>query len=324
MAHAVAERFVELELELREGDEAELEPLADMLAEIEELVAVDSSKFERALEVVRREPREVVSDDAGASDVDRRCRGGPSVDAVRGATPKAAQGGAGGGRGGDRGVARRGERQRAEAETADGAGRRARARPGAAADPRPEVAGRARRRPHRRGRPQGAALPPRAHGRPRGGDARGEGGRGAARDARRDPAPAGGLAGVRRRLRPEAHGPPPQAAAPRRRRPRRGPRPRRPDRVDRGLPAPAACRGGGGRSSRCVRSWRVRRETSREVLVRELDAERYRRWLDGYLRSCRPRARRSTPSARPSRIASGTRCRRASGARTRRCAPTSP
>ena len=35
-----------------------LEPLADMLGEIEELVAVDSSKFERALEVVRREPRE--------------------------------------------------------------------------------------------------------------------------------------------------------------------------------------------------------------------------------------------------------------------------
>ena len=54
----VAERFAELELELREGDEADLEPLADMLGEIEELVAVDSSKFERAMEVVRREPRE--------------------------------------------------------------------------------------------------------------------------------------------------------------------------------------------------------------------------------------------------------------------------
>ena len=64
VATAVAERFVELELELREGDEAELEPLADMLAEIEELVAVDSSKFERALEVVRREPRDGAADDA--------------------------------------------------------------------------------------------------------------------------------------------------------------------------------------------------------------------------------------------------------------------
>ena len=59
----VAERFAELELELREGDEADLEPLADMLGEIEELVAVDSSKFERAMEVVRREPRERDDDD---------------------------------------------------------------------------------------------------------------------------------------------------------------------------------------------------------------------------------------------------------------------
>ena len=32
-----------------------------------------------------------------------------------------------------------------------------------------------------------------------------------------------------------------------------------------------------------VRSWRARREAARGVLVRELDAERYRRWLDGYL-----------------------------------------
>ena len=60
----VAERFAELELELRDGEEVDLEPLADMLGEIEELVAVDSSKFERALEVVRREPREPEADDA--------------------------------------------------------------------------------------------------------------------------------------------------------------------------------------------------------------------------------------------------------------------
>ena len=32
-----------------------------------------------------------------------------------------------------------------------------------------------------------------------------------------------------------------------------------------------------------VRSWRVRREAARAVLVRELDGERYGRWLDGYL-----------------------------------------
>ena len=42
----IAERFAELELELREGAEADLEPLADLLGEIEELVAVDSSKLD--------------------------------------------------------------------------------------------------------------------------------------------------------------------------------------------------------------------------------------------------------------------------------------
>ena len=59
----VAERFAELELELRDGEEVDLEPLADLLGEIEELVAVDSSKFERALEVARREPRETEADE---------------------------------------------------------------------------------------------------------------------------------------------------------------------------------------------------------------------------------------------------------------------
>ncbi len=63
----VAERFAELELELRDGDEVDLEPLADMLGEIEELVAVESSKFERALEVVRREPRETDADELDAT-----------------------------------------------------------------------------------------------------------------------------------------------------------------------------------------------------------------------------------------------------------------
>jgi CHAD domain-containing protein len=32
-----------------------------------------------------------------------------------------------------------------------------------------------------------------------------------------------------------------------------------------------------------VRSWRARRDAARGVLVRELDADRYTRWLDGYL-----------------------------------------
>ena len=51
----VIERFAELELELREGDEAALEPFADLLGGIEELLPVESSKLERALEAVRRE-----------------------------------------------------------------------------------------------------------------------------------------------------------------------------------------------------------------------------------------------------------------------------
>ena len=57
----VIERFAELELELREGDEAALEPLADLLAEIEELVPAETSKLERALEAVQREPAAGVS-----------------------------------------------------------------------------------------------------------------------------------------------------------------------------------------------------------------------------------------------------------------------
>ena len=50
----VLERFAELEVELREGAEAALEPLADLLSEIEELLPAETSKLERALEAVRR------------------------------------------------------------------------------------------------------------------------------------------------------------------------------------------------------------------------------------------------------------------------------
>lgn len=48
----VVERFAELELELRRGDEAALEPLVDLLNEIEELVPAQTSKLERALAAV--------------------------------------------------------------------------------------------------------------------------------------------------------------------------------------------------------------------------------------------------------------------------------
>jgi CHAD domain-containing protein len=51
----VVERFAELEAEVREGDEALLGPLAELLGEIEELVPSGSSKLDRAMEAVRRE-----------------------------------------------------------------------------------------------------------------------------------------------------------------------------------------------------------------------------------------------------------------------------
>jgi triphosphatase len=55
MGDRVIERFAELEVELRQGDEAALEPLVDLLSEIEELVPAETSKLERAMEAVRRE-----------------------------------------------------------------------------------------------------------------------------------------------------------------------------------------------------------------------------------------------------------------------------
>ncbi len=51
----IVERFAELELELREGDERALDALADMLGEVEELMPAETSKLERALEALRRE-----------------------------------------------------------------------------------------------------------------------------------------------------------------------------------------------------------------------------------------------------------------------------
>ena len=57
------ERFAELELELREGDEHVLDPLADLLSEVEELLPAETSKLERALEALRREPAQGESDE---------------------------------------------------------------------------------------------------------------------------------------------------------------------------------------------------------------------------------------------------------------------
>ena len=63
-----------------------------------------------------------------------------------------------------------------------------------------------------------------------------------------------------------------------------------------------------------VRSWRVRRETARErARPRARRASATAAGSTGISRSSRPRARASTPSARPSRTGSATRCRRGSG-----------
>ena len=51
----VIERFAELEVELRAGQAEVLEPLVDLLAEVEELVPAETSKLERALEAVRHD-----------------------------------------------------------------------------------------------------------------------------------------------------------------------------------------------------------------------------------------------------------------------------
>jgi len=66
----VVERFAELELELREGEEASLEPLVDLLKDIEELVPAQTSKLERALAAVHREePAPVVAPAASPAPV---------------------------------------------------------------------------------------------------------------------------------------------------------------------------------------------------------------------------------------------------------------
>ncbi len=62
----VVERFAELELELRDGDEAALDRLVDLLSEIEELVPAHNSKLERALAAVRREEPGPAAAPAGA------------------------------------------------------------------------------------------------------------------------------------------------------------------------------------------------------------------------------------------------------------------
>jgi CHAD domain-containing protein len=76
---AVIERFAELELELRAGDEAALESLADLLSEIEELVPAETSKLERALEAVRRAEVAEIADAVIEPDVASEAAGEPAA-----------------------------------------------------------------------------------------------------------------------------------------------------------------------------------------------------------------------------------------------------
>ncbi len=68
MGERVIERFAELEVELREGDETALQALADLLAEVEELLPAETSKLERAMEAVNRERVEVAHEVEERSD----------------------------------------------------------------------------------------------------------------------------------------------------------------------------------------------------------------------------------------------------------------
>lgn len=76
---SVVERFAELEVELRKGEEASLEPLADLLRDTEELVPAQTSKLERALAAVHRdEPAYTVASPAEspvAVEIPRREKG---------------------------------------------------------------------------------------------------------------------------------------------------------------------------------------------------------------------------------------------------------
>lgn len=87
----VIERFAELELELRKGEETALEPLSDLLSDIEELVPAETSKLERALEAVRREAGDVepgASEAATPDGMAEAAAPNPEPDAARVIAPK--------------------------------------------------------------------------------------------------------------------------------------------------------------------------------------------------------------------------------------------
>jgi CHAD domain-containing protein/adenylate cyclase class IV len=282
----VAERFAELELELRAGQEVDLEPLADMLGEIEELVAVDSSKLERALEVVRREPRDGRADeDAVVTVADLPPAGEPSVEgatstrsgAQRRRRRKAAQAAAA-------------EQAVASAEEAEHAPITLVAVPMAVPEPAPEAP---------------RILVPKSPG-VLADDHIAEAGRKVlrfhlarmvAREAgTRDGSDAEELHAMRVATRRQRAAWRVFGEAFDRKRTARHRKRLRFVAADLGavrdldvlIESIEAYQKRQSETEAAaleplVRSWRVRRETAREVLVRELDSERYRRWLDGYL-----------------------------------------
>jgi triphosphatase len=85
------ERFAELELELREGDERALDPLADLLSEVEELLPADTSKLERALEALRRETGAGEGDHDAGDDAGADAPTGPALDVDGGAAGAGAE-----------------------------------------------------------------------------------------------------------------------------------------------------------------------------------------------------------------------------------------
>ena len=260
----VAERFAELELELREGDEADLEPLADLLGEIEELVPVETRSSSGRSRSCGREPREPEPDEV---DSRARPRAGEARDPPRRPVRRAAAPTAQVGPGDDAG---RGGRRRGGSPAV------LEAVPDVTPDPSPSRRGSwspsrpacspTTTSPRRGARSCGSTSPGWSPARP--GPATGK-------DA--EDLHAMRVATRRQRAAWRVFGDAFDAKRTARHRKRlrfvaadlgAGPRPRRPDRVDRGLRRASSPRRRRPRSSRSIRSWRIRRDAARAVLVR--------------------------------------------------------
>jgi CHAD domain-containing protein len=313
MDDRVIERFAELEVELREGDEAALQALADLLSDIEELVPAETSKMERAMEAVHRarsgdatgamdedeDEDEARDEDHGAADAD-----GATAD--DGAAPAIAAGAT------DAPAETRGDA--AAAETGSGTAAEARDETAAAAEMAATAAqpvSQTAAKPEAEAGPVLDAAPePRLPVSKSPGvlaeDHLAEAGRKVvrfhlARMLAREPGARAGIAAE------ELHG---MRVATRRQRAAwrvfgDAFDTERTDRYRRRLKLVAADLGGvrdldvlieageayQGRQSAeegrafepLLRSWRVQRDAAREVLIKELDSKAYRKWIDAYV-----------------------------------------